>query len=245
MKRVCLVLEYDGTAYAGWQIQLNGTAVQEVVESALAKVLGTPVRLVSSGRTDAGVHARGMVVHFDTDRDLPVSAFREGVNRYLPLDTAVRHAAFVPAGFHARYDARGKWYRYTIYRHPVRSPLHHRTSWHIRHPLDLEAMSRAAAAFVGQHDFAAFRSSRCDAQTTEREIFSLDLDVDQEMLHIDVRGAGFLRNMVRTMIGTLVEIGLERRPEGDVRQLLRQPRRELSGPTAPARGLCLMEVWYG
>lgn len=244
MRTIRLTIEYDGTDYAGWQIQPNGLAVQEVVENALAKVLGEHVRLASSGRTDAGVHARGMVAHFVTLRDLPLAAFREGTNQHLPPDVAIREAMEAPSGFHARFSARGKWYRYTLYRGEVRSPLAGRTSWHIRSPLDAEAMAAAARCFVGTHDFAAFRSSSCEARTTVREIFSVELVHAGELLHIDVRGGGFLKNMVRVMVGTLVEIGLGRRPAGDVERLLQGGARRLSGRTAPARGLCLMEVWY-
>jgi tRNA pseudouridine38-40 synthase len=244
MKTIKLVLEYDGTNYVGWQIQPNGLSVQEVVQNALGKVLGKEVHLIASGRTDAGVHARGMVVHFSTDRDLPLTAFREGVNRYLPRDVAVREAAAVSPDFHARFSARGKWYRYTLYLGLVRSPLMERTSWHIRSALDVKAMEKAAVAFVGSNDFSAFRSSGCDARTTVREIFSVDLSRQKELLLIDVKGEGFLRNMVRVMVGTLVEIGLGKRPFYDVEILLREGRREKAGRTAPPQGLCLMAVWH-
>lgn len=244
MKTVCLVIEYDGTDFAGWQIQPNGLAVQEVVEAALAKVLGEPVRIHSSGRTDAGVHARGMTAHFVTDRELPMSAFREGANRYLPATVAIREAAEMPNDFHARFSAAGKWYRYTLYPNPVRSPLQARTSWHIRGPLDEEAMRRAAGDFLGRHDFNAFRSAGCDAHTAVREIFSVELLREGDLLHIDFRGEGYLRNMVRIMVGTLVEIGLRRRPAEDVRLLLAGGDRKAAGITAPPQGLCLMRVWY-
>jgi tRNA pseudouridine38-40 synthase len=244
MKTILLTVEYDGTDFVGWQIQPNGRSVQDVLETALARVLGSPVRIHSAGRTDAGVHAQGMTAHFETAANLPLAAYREGVNRLLPPDVVVREAAEAPEGFHARFDARGKWYRYAIYTAPVRSPLLGRRAWHLRSPLDLTAMARAAQDFVGCHDFAAFRASGCDARTTNREIFSMQLEQQGELLLIDVRGAGFLRNMVRVMVGTLVEIGLGRRPENDVVCLLRQGCRQKAGRTAPPQGLCLMEVWY-
>lgn len=244
MRTIRLTIEYDGTGYAGWQVQPNGLAVQEVVENALARVLGENVRLTSSGRTDAGVHAKGMVAHFVTSGELPLPAFREGVNRHLPRDVAIREAVEVPGDFHARFSSRGKWYRYTLYQGPVRSPLAGRTSWHIRSPLDVEAMSQGADAFVGTHDFSAFRSSSCEAKTTVREIFSVDILPEGELLRIDVKGRGYLKNMVRVMVGTLMEVGLGRRPAGDIRRLLEDGRREQSGRTAPPQGLCLMEVWY-
>ena len=244
MKTILLTLEYDGTDFVGWQIQPNGRSVQEVLEAALARVLGSPVRVHSAGRTDAGVHARGMPAHFETAAGLPLAAYREGVNRLLPPDVAVREAVEASQGFHARFDARGKWYRYSIYCAPVRSPLLGRSAWHIRSALDLPAMCRAAQDFVGSHDFAAFRAAGCDARTTVREVFSVQLEQQGELLLIDVRGGGFLRHMVRVMVGTLVEIGMGRRPATDVTQLLGHGCRQKAGRTAPAHGLCLMEVWY-
>lgn len=244
MKIIRMTLEYDGTAYVGWQLQSNGLSVQEVVETALVRVLGEPVRLASSGRTDAGVHARGLVVHFRTARELPLSAYREGVNRYLPDDVAVREVVVAPSGFHSRFSAKGKWYRYTLYLGPTRSPLVARTSWHLRKPLDEPSMREAAAAFVGRHDFSAFRASRCDAVTTVRDIYSVELSRQDQLLHIDVKGSGFLRNMVRIMVGTLVDIGQGKRTVADLHPLLLGGGREEAGKTAPPQGLCLMEVWY-
>lgn len=244
MRKIRLVIEYDGTRFAGWQRQINGLSVQEVVEEALQELTGEAIRLHSSGRTDAGVHARGMVAHFRTARDLPLSAFRDGVNRHLPADVAVREAAESLPDFHARHSARGKWYRYTLCLSPVRSPLTARTAWQIRAPLDLEAMRRAASAFAGCHDFCAFRAANCNARKTVKEIFSVELLSEGNLLHLDVKGEGFLRTMVRVMAGTLVEIGLGKRPAGDIENLLRQGRRTEAGLTAPPQGLCLMEVWY-
>jgi tRNA pseudouridine38-40 synthase len=239
-----LIVEYDGTDFAGWQVQPNGLSVQEVIETALGRIVGEPVRLHSSGRTDAGVHARGMVAHFRTDRELPMKAFREGVNGLLPRSVAVVAAERAAEDFHARFDARGKWYRYAICNRPIRSPLADRFSWHVRAPLDVEAMRSAASLFVGEHDFAAFRTSGCAAATTQREIYSVELSREDQRLYLDVRGSGFLRNMVRIMVGTLVEVGTGFRPDADISRLLMEPARHKAGPTAPPQGLCLMEVWY-
>lgn len=243
LRKIRLILEYDGNRFAGWQVQTNGLSVQEVVESALAKLTGETIRLNPSGRTDAGVHARAMNVHFRTGRDLPLTAFREGMNRLLPADVAVRAAVEVPEDFHARNNA-GKWYRYTLFNAPARSPLAARTSWHIRAPLDRGAMAQAASAFVGRHDFVAFRATSCDARETVREIYSIELCPDGELLHIDVKGDGFLRHMVRVVVGTLVEVGQGKRSWTDIPLLLREGKREAAGVTAPPQGLCLMEVWY-
>lgn len=243
MRTILLTLEYRGTRYVGWQVQPNGLSVQAAVEAALTELCGEPVRIHSSGRTDAGVHARGMLAHFETAADLPVRAFREGLNHRLPDDIAIRDAREMPSGFHARFDAGGKWYRYTLYRGPVRSPLHAETSWHLACDLDLEAMRQGAVCMTGEHDFKAFRSSSCAAKTTRRKIFSIELAEQGDLLFIDFRGSGFLKNMIRMLVGTLVQTGQGKRPVEDILKLLLGDAGLRSGPTAPARGLCLMEVW--
>lgn len=244
MRTIKFIIEYDGSDYVGWQRQPNGLSIQQVVEEALIQLLGQPARLFSSGRTDAGVHAHGMVAHLQTEQSLPLRAFRDGVNRFLPSTIAVQHVEEMPPSFHARFDARGKWYRYNIYLAPVRSPLHARTAWWLKTDLDLDAMKEAAALFVGRHDFGAFRTSGCAAKTTIREVFAVDLQGCERLLTIDVRGSGFLRNMVRMMVGTLVDVGQGKRSSKEIADLL--AGREGVGPahTAPAHGLCLMEVWY-
>ena len=245
MARIKLIVAYDGTNYVGWQYQPNGMSVQQRLEQALQQLTGIIHTVYSSGRTDSGVHARGMVCHLNTERDLPLSAWREGVNRFLPDDIAVRHVEKVDDQFHARFSARGKRYRYTILRDPVRSPLEHKTSWQVKKPLDLEKMERAAQGFLGRHDFAAFRTSGCSAETTIREIFSIEFSEDDSLLYIDICGSGFLRNMIRMMVGTLVQIGRNKRPVSAIQELLTDPGSAPSPLTAPAQGLCLMEVWFG
>lgn len=244
MRTILLLLEYDGTDFAGWQLQPNGRSVQEVVEAALAGLLGEPVRLHAAGRTDAGVHACAMPAHFTTERNLPLRAFRDGLNRLLPPDVAVHAAYEMPATFHARFGARAKWYRYTIDRRAVRSPLDGRRSWQVRGVIDLVAMREAAALLVGEHDFAAFRTSGCAARTTVRRLDAVDLVEDGTLLHIDVRGSGFLRNMVRMLVGTLVAIGLGKRPITDIVRLLANEPGTRAGATAPPHGLCLISVDY-
>jgi len=244
MRKILLIVEYDGTDFAGWQLQPNGRSVQEVIEQALAVLLGAAPRVHGAGRTDAGVHARAMAVHFTTTRALPLSAFRDGLNRLLPADVAVCAAHEVPADFHARFAATQKWYRYTIDRRAVRSPLSRRMAWQVRAALDLAAMREAAALLVGEHDFAAFRTSGCAAKTTVRRLDRIDLLEEGTLLHIDMRGSGFLRNMVRMLVGTLVQIGRGQRPVADIERLLANQAGVCSGPTAPAHGLCLMAISY-
>lgn len=244
MTKIKLIVAYDGTDYVGWQYQPNGISVQQRLEQALHRLTGIIHTVYSSGRTDSGVHARGMVCHLTTERDLPLSAWREGVNRFLPDDIAVRHVEKVDEQFHARFSARGKRYRYSILRDPVRSPLDCKTSWQVKKPLDLEKMKIAAQYFLGQHDFSAFRTSGCSAGTTIREIFSIDFSENGSLLHIDVCGSGFLRNMIRMMVGTLVQIGRGKRPVEVIQKLLEGAGSAPSPLTAPAQGLCLMEVWF-
>jgi tRNA pseudouridine38-40 synthase len=245
MRTIKLTIEYDGTAYCGWQLQPNGLTIQEVMEGALAKVLGVPTRLRASGRTDAGVHARGMVAAFTTESAIPLTAFSDGLNSLLPPDIAVRDAEEAEPGFNPRADATGKHYRYTIRLGARRSPLARLYAWHLRGELDLESMRSAAAHFVGEHDFAAFRTAGCAARTTIRNMESIDVNHHGDYIIIDVRGSGFLRNMVRMMVGTLVAVGKGKMAPEAVARLLNSEKGISAGATAPSHGLCLMEVFYG
>lgn len=244
MPTVLLTIAYDGTNYSGWQVQPNGLAVQQVVEDALERLLGERVRLCSSGRTDAGVHARAMPAAFVTNRELPLRAFVEGTNRYLPDDIAVQAARLVPDGFKPISEALAKHYRYTILNSTVRSPLDRLYGWQVRDSLDLPAMVRAAGYFVGRHDFAAFRASNCVAKTTVRRVDSVEISRAGSCITIDVVGEGFLKYMVRVMSGTLVDVGRGRFAPEHVEELLREGNRQKAGVTAPACGLCLMKVFY-
>lgn len=244
MAKIKLTIEYDGSAYVGWQLQPNGISIQQRVEEALQQLLGEAIRVHSSGRTDAGVHALGMVCHLESTRELPSSAWREGLNRFLPVDIVVRRAEPVSADFNARFSATGKFYRYTVLRSEVRSPLLQRTSWLIKQTLDLAAIRQAASLLVGEHDFAAFRTSGCVAATTRRQIFSMTISEVENLLLIDVCGSGFLKNMVRMLAGTLIEIGRGKRPVSDISELLAGNESITPALTAPPQGLCLMEVYY-
>ena len=244
MPTVLLTVAYDGTNYSGWQVQPNGLAVQQVVEEALEQLLKERVQVRSSGRTDAGVHARAMAASFSTGRELPLRAYVEGVNRFLPSDVAIQSARIVPEGFKPITMAHAKHYRYTIINSSVRSPLDRLYSWQVREPLDLAAMNEAAGRFVGCHDFAAFRASNCVAKTTVRRIDSVQITRDDAHITIDVTGGGFLKNMVRVMVGTLVDIGKGRFTPSDIDRLLQGGDRKEAGSTAPACGLCLIEVVY-
>ncbi|MDA8414850.1 MAG: tRNA pseudouridine(38-40) synthase TruA [Desulfobacteraceae bacterium] len=244
MRTIRLTIEYDGTGYSGWQRQPNGLAVQQVIEEALCQLLGDKIDLRSSGRTDAGVHARGMAAAFKTASNLPLKAFVDGTNRFLPPDIAILEAFEAPAGFKPIGDALAKHYRYTILLTTVRSPLRRFHAWHLREELDLEAMRAGAARFVGRHDFAAFRASNCAARTTTRRVDSVTVTRESDTITIDVVGGGFLKNMVRVMAGTLVEIGRRRFTPEHITWLLQNGDRKKAGATAPACGLCLIKVYY-
>lgn len=244
MPTIFLTISYDGTNYSGWQVQPNGLAVQQVVEEALEQLLKERVQVRSSGRTDAGVHARAMAASFTTSRNLPMQAFVEGTNRFLPADIAVQSARIVPDGFKPITMAHAKQYRYTIINSSVRSPLDRLYSWQVRETLDLDTMVEAASRFVGSHDFAAFRASNCVAKTTVRRIDSVEITRLGSRITIDVVGGGFLKNMVRVMVGTLVDIGKGRFMPVDIDRLLLIGDRREAGSTAPACGLCLIQVFY-
>ncbi|MBL9039756.1 MAG: tRNA pseudouridine(38-40) synthase TruA [Archangium sp.] len=246
MARVKLVLEYDGTAYVGWQAQPNGPSVQSTLEAALQKLTGTEVSVVAAGRTDSGVHARGQVVAFDAPGELPLKAYRMGLNGLLPDDIAVVDAREVDAAFDPRRHSKGKRYAYSISNRPNRSPLRRRTHWEIFRPLDVEAMRRAVVPLVGRHDFSAFRAADCQAAHATREIRRVEImgDVGGELL-ISVEGTAFLKHMVRNIVGSAVHVGRGKAPAEWLGEVLAGRDRTKAGSTAPAHGLCLVEVLYG
>ncbi|MFH1731334.1 MAG: tRNA pseudouridine(38-40) synthase TruA [Planctomycetota bacterium] len=243
-RNVKLTIEYDGTNYAGWQVQPNGTGVQEVVQDAIARITGeTAVKLIGSGRTDAGVHAAGQAANFMTDSNIPAGDLVHAINSKLPDDVAIVGAEDVPADFHARYSAKSKTYRYSILNRAVRGPLERSRCHFVRKKLDVAAMREAAKSFVGEHDFAAFQS-KPDGKSSVRRITKLDIEANGEKIDISVAANGFLYNMVRAIAGTLIEVGLGARPPGSITELIGSRDRAAAGPTAPAHGLCLMKVEY-
>ncbi len=246
MPRVKLTLEYDGAAFVGWQVQPNGTSVQTVVQRALAKLLGHEVELAVAGRTDAGVHAEGQVVAFDTDRALPKKAYVMGLSTLLPAEVSVVDAQEVPAGFDPRRWSRGKRYRYLVSNRPHRSPLRRRTHWEIFAPLDVEAMADAAKRILGRHDYSAFRAADCAALHAVREVRALTVEGQSGGdITFTVDGTAFLKHMVRNLVGTLVEVGRSKHPPAWVEGVLASKDRSLAGPTAPAHGLVMVHVLYG
>lgn len=244
MGRILLYIEYDGTEYAGWQRQENALSVQQVVEECLAKLTGETIAITGAGRTDAGVHAAFQAAHFDTDSKIPPDRFAYALNFILPPSIRIKKSIVVACDFHARYSAAAKWYRYTVYNHPHASALNRRTNYHVRDPLDIETMNDAAKDMIGTHDFAAFAASGAAQKTTVRTIYDARTAADGDYAYIDIKGSGFLYNMVRIFAGTLIEIGRHRMGADTIQKMITSCDRLAGGPTAPARGLTLMKVYY-
>jgi tRNA pseudouridine38-40 synthase len=246
VRHIRLVVEYDGTTLSGWQRQLNGPTVQAHLEDALANMLAHPVTIIGASRTDAGVHARGQVALLRTERNIPVDGIRRGTNAQLPDTIAIREATEVDESFHPRFSATGKHYRYTVITYRDRSPRWRDRAWHRGDvPLDEAAMLEASRALIGTHDFAAFRAAGCSSPTTRRRIDAIELShPEPDVLVIDVRGTAFLRNMVRIMVGTLVDVGIGKLAAGQVAEIVASCDRTRAGVTAPAHGLELVEVFY-
>ena len=239
------MVEYDGTDLHGWQRQKNGPTVQQHLEEALGKLLGHDVVVTGASRTDAGVHARGQVASFWTERTIPVHGIQRATNAMLPSGIAIRIATEAPETFHPRLSATGKHYCYTLLVRPERSPRWCRYAWHHPEPLSIPAIAEAARALHGEHDFSAFRSAGCTAQTTTRRIDAIAVDQpDPERIAIHIRGNAFLRQMVRIIVGTLTEVGTGKRATAEVGQILAGRDRTKAGITAPPNGLELVEVNY-
>jgi tRNA pseudouridine38-40 synthase len=239
-----LLLSYCGTAYAGWQRQENARTVQEALEDALAMVLGQPVRVHGASRTDAGVHARGQAVSFELPEPFPERGLVHGTNHHLPEDIRVMAAAAMPPGFHARKHAAGKEYSYRLSRAPVLSPLDAPFTVRVPAEIDPARMAQATRLLPGRHDFSAFALAGGAHGQPFRTILSAEWEEAGEELRFRVVGDGFLRGMVRALVGTLIEVGMGRRPPAVMADLLGGRPRAAAGPTAPAHGLVLEKVLY-
>jgi tRNA pseudouridine38-40 synthase len=252
MRTFRITLAYDGTDFVGWQRQAAGVSIQGLLEAALRELDGRDVAVTGAGRTDAGVHALGQVAAFSIERPLTADVVARALNARLPDAVRVLSAEETPGSFHARFDARAKSYRYRICNRDVLSPFERRYAWHVPSALDAAAMQVAAHILEGVHDFAAFRSVGSDTKTTEREIFSSriadcrsQIDWESATINYEITGTGFLRHMVRAIVGSIVEVGRGRHPPEWMAEVLASRDRGRAGPTAPAEGLFLVSVTDG
>lgn len=246
MRHLKITLAYEGTAYAGWQVQpeKHGPTVQGTVEAALSRLTGEKIRVAAAGRTDAGVHARGQVISFGTNSAIPVERWPWALNSVLPDDIVALEAAEVGPDFHARFSAKSKTYLYCIDNGLFPDVFWRRFAWHVRQPLDLFSMEKGAAYLKGRHDFRAFAAAGRPVKSFVREIKDIGWTRRDNLLYLHITADGFLYHMVRIIVGTLVEIGLRKRQPEDMAAILASRRRELAGPTAPPQGLCLERVEY-
>ncbi len=242
--RIAIGIEYDGTAYNGWQRQRVGHGVQERVEAALSRIANTAVSVVCAGRTDTGVHATGQVAHFDTSSDRDLRGWLLGANSCLPDDIAVIWVRTVDDEFHARFSATARSYRYRILNHIVRSAMHRHRAWWLHQSLDAGRMHAAAQLLLGRHDFSAFRAAGCQASTPTRDIRSISVVRDGDWLTLEITANAFLQHMVRNITGSLVAVGLGDQPVEWVESVLQGRDRKVAGIAAPAHGLTLTQVEY-
>lgn len=245
MPRYRLTIEYDGTPFVGWQVQPVGTSVQGALETAIVKLTGAEASVRGAGRTDAGVHARGQVAHFDTGKDWPPGKIRDGLNFYLkPLPIAVLACAAAPADFDARFSATARHYLYRILARRSPPALERNRVWWIPRAVDAEAMREAASVLVGHHDFTTFRAAACQATSPMRTLDRLHVSHDGDEIRIEASARSFLHNQVRSMVGSLKLVGEGKWTPGDLRAALEARDRTACGPVAPASGLYLMSVDY-
>ena len=244
MKRIKLTVAYDGTNYCGWQIQPNGITIEEVLNKKLSKLTGEEIRVIGASRTDSGVHARGNVAVFDTYTTIPPDRLAYALNRRMPEDIVIVKSEEVPADWHPRYCDTVKTYEYHILNTRVPDPIRRRMTYFVSYSLDLENMRRAAGYLLGEHDFASFCNVRTNVEDTVRTVYDLDILENGEELTIRIRGNGFLYNMVRIIVGTLLRVGRGFYTPEQVKDILEARDRQAAGVTAPPHGLVLVGIEY-
>jgi tRNA pseudouridine38-40 synthase len=245
MRNIKLLIEYDGTNYRGWQVQPEDLTVQGMLEEKLGLITGEPVHLIGSGRTDSGVHALAQVASFKTKSQLDIHSIQRALNSLLPPDIVIQRAEEVEEDFHARKQSKSKVYEYRILNRNLRSAFHHKYAWHLPQKLDLEEMREATRMLIGEHDFSSFRSVGSPTRTAIRRVIRAEWKKGQDgFIRFEVEANGFLKQMVRALVGTLVEVGKGKIDPEKFRKILDSRDRKKAGATAPAHGLFLKEVRY-
>lgn len=245
MKRIKLIVAYEGTNYQGWQIQPAGTTIEGILNQKLTELTSEPVAVIGASRTDSGVHALGNVAIFDTNTKIPPEKISYALNQRLPDDIVVQHSCEVPPDFHPRKCESRKTYEYHILNRTFPLPLHRNDCYFTYRNLDVERMRQAAAYLVGTHDFKSFCSIHAQVKTTIRTIYSLTVCKEQDIITIRVAGSGFLYNMVRIIAGTLLQVGIGERSPLEMADILKAKDRAAAGPTAPAHGLTMIGIEFG
>ena len=244
MKRVKLVVAYDGTNYHGWQVQDNGITIEEVLNRTISELVQEDIKVIGASRTDAGVHACGNVAVFDTESRIPGDKFSFALNQRLPEDIRIQESCEVDADFHPRYADTVKTYEYNILNRRFELPTKRLYAAFCYYPMDIERMNQAAAYLVGEHDFKSFCSAGAQVQSTVRTIYAVNVTKADDMVHIRITGNGFLYNMVRIIAGTLMQVGTGLMEPEQVKEILEARDRSKAGPTAVAKGLTLVEIRY-
>lgn len=244
IRNIMIVIEYDGTNYAGWQRQINANSVQGTLEKAICKVTTEKVNLIGSSRTDTGVHAKGYVANFQTSSSIPPDRIKHAINNRLPGDIVILKSKEVSIDFHARYNTKGKKYTYTINNRRDNVAINRNYIYHYKYELDISLMKKASNYFLGTHDFSSFRNKGSHVIKSVKTIYELNVDKQGELVIISIYGDGFLYNMVRIIVGTLIDVGRSRINPERIKDILGAKDRNCASKTAPASGLCLEKVFY-
>ncbi|OEF96450.1 tRNA pseudouridine(38-40) synthase TruA [Vulcanibacillus modesticaldus] len=244
VRNIKLEISYDGTNFHGFQIQPDQRTIQGELQKAIGMIIKQQIKITASGRTDTGVHARKQVCNFHTESRIPVEKWVDALNSLLPEDIVVKSATEMPFEFHSRFDVKKKIYRYSIYNDRVVDVFRRNYTWHYPYSLDIETMKKASQLFIGEHDFTSFSSAKSEIENRTRTIYEAEIGKIGNEIYFQISGNGFLYNMVRIIMGTLVEVGSGKMSLEDIRSLFREKNRSMAGITAPAKGLTLWDVEY-
>ena len=244
MKNIKLIIEYDGTNYAGWQNQDNAIAVQEKLEYAIKKATDGDIKLIGSGRTDAGVHALGQVANFITNSTIPGDKYKFILNNILPEDISIVSSEEVDKDFHSRFSAKKKRYKYVIYTRKIASPIYRNYSFHYKHNLDIEKIKKASKYFLGTHDYSSFKGRKSLVKSNIRTIYDIRIEKLGDFIEITFIGNSFLKYMIRIIVGTLIDVGIGKTKVEDIPFIIESKNRNRAGKTAPPQGLFLEKVYY-